>query len=118
MDKGEEGCPGPTRGIETNVCIMHILPYSLCECIVSKSSANNTNEFSMAACCSPGVTHVISEHETEQQSIKALGDKADAWKESTLILNSAWLSECIKAGRLVDVQHEHRLPLGCTLSQV
>jgi len=72
----------------------------------------------MPARCSPGVTHVISEHETEQQSIKALGDKAGAWKESTLLLKSAWLSECIKAGRLVDFQHEHRLPLGYTPSEV
>ena len=72
----------------------------------------------MAACCSPGVTHIISEHETVRQSMKALCDKADDWKESTLIVKSAWLSECIKAGRLVDVQHEHRLPLGYTPSQV
>jgi len=70
------------------------------------------------ACCSSSVTHVISEHETVQQSVKALCRETDDWKESTLILKSAWLSECIKAGRLVDVQKEHCLPLGPATSEV
>ena len=67
----------------------------------------------MVACCSPSVTHVISEHETVQQSIRALGSVSASadWKESTLFVKAAWLSDCIKAGRLVDVQQEHRLPL-------
>ena len=72
----------------------------------------------MATCCSSSVTHVISEHETVQQSIKALCLEAGDWKESTLVVKSAWLSECIKAGRLVDVQQEHCLPLGYTASEV
>jgi len=65
-----------------------------------------------------GVTHVISEHETVQESIKALCTEADDWKQGTLVLKSAWLSECIKAGRLVDVQQQHCLPLGHTTSEV
>jgi len=68
--------------------------------------------------CSSGVTHVVSEHETVQQSIKALCTETSDWKENTLVLKSAWLSECIKAGRLVDVQQQHCLPLGRATSEV
>jgi len=72
----------------------------------------------MVACCSPGVTHIISEYETVEQSVKALCRESDDFTESTTVLKSAWLSECIKAGRLVNVRQEHRLPLGYTTSEV
>jgi len=68
--------------------------------------------------CSSGVTHIISEHETVQQSIKALCTAGADWKEGMLILKSAWLSECIKTGRLVEVQQQHCLPLGHATSEV
>jgi len=68
--------------------------------------------------CSSGVTHVISELETVQQSIGAVCSEVDGWKEGTLVLKSAWLSECISAGRLVDVRRHHCLPLGHETSEV
>jgi len=64
------------------------------------------------------VTHIVSEHETVQQSIAALCHDVNDWNESTVIVNSAWLSECIKAGQLVDIQLQYRLPSGDTASQV
>lgn len=64
------------------------------------------------------MTHVVSEHETVQQSIRALCTETSDWKENTLVLKSSWLSECIKAGRLVDVQQQHCLPLGRATSEV
>jgi len=74
--------------------------------------------FLLAICYSSSVTHVVSEYETVQQSIRGLCHEADNWKEDTLVLNTAWLSECIKAGQLVNVQQQHCLPLGDTTSKV
>jgi len=68
--------------------------------------------------CSSDVTHVISEYDTVQQSIRAVCLDESDWNEDTVVVKSSWLSECIKAGRLVDVGHEHRLPFGCASSQV
>jgi len=72
----------------------------------------------LAICYSSGVTHVVSEYETVQQSIRAICHEADSWKEDTLVLTTGWLSECIKAGQLVDIQHQHCLPLGDATTKV
>jgi len=68
--------------------------------------------------CSSNVSHVVSEHETVQQSIKALCSEADEWQDGAVMVKSSWLSECIKAGHLVEVQLEHRLPDGHALPAV
>jgi len=79
---------------------------------------NSNEDILLRVCYSSGVTHVVSEHETVQQSIKALCREADDWPETTSVVTSSWLSECIKAGRLVDVQRQHYLPAGTTTAEV
>jgi hypothetical protein len=67
--------------------------------------------------CSSTVSHIVSDHETVQQTIKALHCELCDLSRQPEVIRSSWLSECIRAGHVLNVEASHRLPLGNSLAK-
>jgi len=58
--------------------------------------------------CSCAVSHVVTEYDSIEQTVKALKCCSDDISQVT-VATSAWLSRCIKIGRILDVEDTDRV---------
>lgn len=59
-------------------------------------------------CCSDNVSHVVTEYEDLEPVIKALSCSKDKL-ENVTIVKLQWLTDCLKAGQLIDASNEHKI---------
>ncbi|XP_005089112.1 DNA-directed DNA/RNA polymerase mu isoform X2 [Aplysia californica] len=63
----------------------------------------------LAESLGPNVTHVVTEFESVEQVEKVL--KKEGWElpKTALLVVIKWLTECLKASKIIDVQQSHKL---------